>query len=123
MVLTEVGILFLVFGGLVFKAFPPKKINHIYGYRSRFAMKAQSIWDEGQRCCANSFIMIGIVMSVLGVLEYFLFRGIHAGEATENTIEFVEILLSIVAIYIHCETHLRKMFYEDGSRKDSSDLK
>lgn len=121
MLLIEIGIIFAVFGGLLFRLFPPKKINHIYGYRSRFSMKAQSIWKEGQRYCADTFILIGVILSVLGVLEYFLFHGIHATKLIENTIEVIELLLSILVMYIRCETHLKNMFNEDGSTKSADE--
>lgn len=119
MLLIEIGTIFAVFGGLIFRLFPPKNINHIYGYRSRFSMKAQSIWKEGQRYCADTFILIGVIIFVLGVLEYLLFNSIHATKIIENTIEGIEILLSILVMYIRCETHLKNMFNEDGSIKNA----
>jgi len=121
MLLIEIGILFALVGGLIFKLFPPKRINHIYGYRSRFAMKAQSIWDEGQKYCANGFILTGIIMSILGLFEHFLFRGMNVVVTIENTVEATEVLLSILVIYICCEIHLKNMFNEDGSRKNAAD--
>lgn len=119
MLLLETGIIFAIFGGLVFRLFPPKKINHIYGYRSRFSMKAQSIWKEAQRYCANTFILIGVIIFVLGVLEYFLFQVINVTEMIEKTIEFIEVLVSILVMYFRCETHLKNMFNEDGSIKNA----
>lgn len=117
MLLIEVGAIFAVVGGLIFKVFPPKKINHVYGYRSRFAMKAQSIWDEGQKYCANGFLLTGIILSVLGLVEKHLFPGMNVSEIMQNSIGSIAILLCILGVYICCEKHLKKMFNEDGSVK------
>ena len=38
--------------GLVLKIFPPKKINAVYGYRTRRAATSQAAWDYAQRLCA-----------------------------------------------------------------------
>lgn len=40
-------------GGLILKIFPPKKINALYGYRTRRAASSQAAWDYAQRLCAN----------------------------------------------------------------------
>lgn len=38
--------------GLILKIFPPKKINALYGYRTRRAASSQATWDYAQRLCA-----------------------------------------------------------------------
>ena len=39
--------------GIDFENFPPKKINALYGYRTRRAASSQATWDYAQRLCAN----------------------------------------------------------------------
>ena len=111
MILIECGLLFLLFAGFAFKLFPPKKINHIYGYRSSFSMKTQSTWNEAQRYSANLFIITGIVLILLGGIQHLIFNESN----TMNTIQGIELLSSVIIIYIICEKHLRSLFNEDGS--------
>ena len=42
-VLTTNGLLFLL--SIIFWKFPPKKINHFYGYRTPKAMQNLEIWN------------------------------------------------------------------------------
>ncbi len=39
----------LVIIGYIYKMRPPKKINHIYGYRTRRSMKNQQVWDYANK--------------------------------------------------------------------------
>lgn len=76
-------------------------------------MKAQSIWSEAQRYCANTFIVVGIIMTVLGAVQYLLFKRSEASSIAQ----LIQILLAILIIYLLCERHLKSMFNEDGSKK------
>lgn len=64
------GVIFLVIG-VFFYFFPPKKINYIYGYRTRTSMKNQEKWDFSQKYSAikmiqGSFFLLAL--SSLGLL-------------------------------------------------------
>jgi uncharacterized membrane protein len=113
MLMIEIGVAFVLIAGVFFKLFPPKKINRIYGWHSRYSVKSQSTWDESQRYIANSFIVTGIILIILGALQYLVFKNSIA--ATVDQV--VEILLSVFLIYLNCERHLKKMFREDGSKR------
>lgn len=58
--------------GLIFKIFPPKKINGIYGYRTINSMKNQKIWDYSQVIGANSMILVGVLLGVIGLIFYLV---------------------------------------------------
>ncbi|MEG0772829.1 SdpI family protein [Clostridium sp.] len=108
--LFTVGIINAVVG-VIFKVFPPKKINNIYGHRTRFSMKNQDTWNEAQRYSANSFMILGVFFILLGVLcNYFL------KEIREET-QFTVFILGTIAMIWYDEIHLRKVFNEDGTRK------
>lgn len=113
MFLIVCGIGFTVFAGVLFKLFPPTRINHIYGWRSKFAMKNYDTWNEAQKYSANLFIIVGLALLILGMGQrYFL------GELEElKGLQFVAAFASVLLIYIICETHLRKVFHKDGTRK------
>ena len=64
------GILVLTGGcftlaGYITKRFPPKKINHLYGYRTRTSMQHQEAWDFAQKYSANEMMKLGTIMLVL----------------------------------------------------------
>lgn len=60
------------FIGVIFKVFPPKKINYIYGYRTRLSMKNQETWEEAQRFSAYSMIILGVISVILGLILNFI---------------------------------------------------
>jgi uncharacterized membrane protein len=57
---------------IVYKLFPPKKINSLYGYRTRRSMKSQKMWDEGNRISANMLLWAAILTNLFQVSSYFL---------------------------------------------------
>lgn len=58
-----VGGIFLI-TGLITMKFPPKKINGLYGYRTKNSMKSQERWDLAQRTASNLMIRYGVIMLV-----------------------------------------------------------
>jgi len=110
MPLLFLGLLFLVIG-FIFKFLPPKKINIIYGWRTFFAAKNQDTWDEAQKYGANLMIIFGIASVLLGCLIYILVRDLHI------ILGFIGFILSISALILLGELHLRKVFNSDGNRK------
>lgn len=65
--------MFILFGGiklitgLIFKLFPPRNINRIYGWRTKLSMKNEETWKEAQRHGANLMILGGLINVVLGL--------------------------------------------------------
>ena len=54
----SVGPLFLVLS-IIYRIFPPKKINDFYGYRTRRAMQSQQSWDYANKLSANLMLLVG----------------------------------------------------------------
>ena len=109
--MSKVGI-FIIITGLIFKLFPPKKINYLYGHRTRFAMTNQDIWQMAQRKSAIGLILLGVVIVALNLILKTL-----STDVTEN----IEGMIFIVGIVIHVlviETILKRSFNKDGSRKN-----
>jgi len=61
-----------VFLGIFFAKFPPKKINHYYGYRTTRSMKSQEAWDFAQVYGAKKMFWAGWVMLAMGVMMLLL---------------------------------------------------
>lgn len=93
-------ILFLL--GLIFKLYPPKKINPWAGFRTRLAMSDQTLWDEANRLGSLIFIKVGLVSMALGLIFFLLdwenyFWVIHALT-----------ILSVIAGIFYINRHLKK---------------
>ncbi|MEM9547245.1 MAG: SdpI family protein [Bacteroidota bacterium] len=67
---TSTGLIFIVVAIITAK-YPPKKINHIYGYRTKNSMKSKDRWDFAQEYSTDLMQKYGIVMVLLGFLGYF----------------------------------------------------
>lgn len=65
------GIIFLI-TRLLTKAFPPKKINGIYGYRTRQSIKSQKHWDFAQKHSTGIMIRGARILLIIGLLFPFL---------------------------------------------------
>ncbi|MFM7729143.1 MAG: SdpI family protein [Flavobacteriales bacterium] len=65
------SVFFLALGFAMVK-FPPRKINPWYGYRTQSSMKSQEAWDYAQRICSRKFILIGVVMLVVALVEWLV---------------------------------------------------
>ena len=74
-------ILFLV--GWVMTKWPPKKINHWYGYRTPKSMKSEENWHFAQKKSAKLSKIFGVLIIVLTPLfdyleiNFWIFFGIY----------------------------------------------
>ncbi|GAA0125097.1 SdpC immunity protein SpdL [Clostridium sp. CTA-19] len=100
-----------IFIGFIFKAFPPRKINRIYGYRTKLSMKNEDTWNVAQKYSANTFIILGFIYLALEFILNQLSKTINV--SYENII----ILIGLVIMIILDEMHLKKIFNNDGNRK------
>jgi len=92
--------------GYITKRFPPKKINHLYGYRTKTSMRNQEVWDFAQRYSADEMIKLGLVMLVLAA-------GAWLAEIQFTGDIFVAIALTVVfplVMLFQIETELKKRF-------------
>lgn len=94
--------------GLIFKTWPPKKINWLYGYRTKASMRDLDTWREGNRYSTKLIIQIGLLMFVLGVACFYLF---HFLLGLLLLIGLMLVLL-IVSLLL-TERHLKRKFYRD----------
>jgi uncharacterized membrane protein len=68
---AALGIVFVITGYIFFKK-PPKKINHLYGYRTSSSMKTQERWDFAQKHSAKLIYRYGIYMILISLLGLVL---------------------------------------------------
>ncbi|MGC5776847.1 SdpI family protein [Paenibacillus pabuli] len=65
------GVCYFVLGFMVYKK-PPKRINGIYGYRTPRAMSNPELWEEAQRYSANLMMQFGVIITVFGIIGFWL---------------------------------------------------
>ena len=104
------GLIFLIIG-ILYKLFPPKKINWIYGWRTGFAVKNQDIWVEANRSGAVLLMCGGIFLVLVGILSGALF---------EHAVRYIfapSAIITLAVIIIIGEVRLRKIFDKTSNRK------
>jgi len=79
------GFIFFV-AGLITYAFPPKKINHIYGYRTQKSMKNQNNWDFAQRFSSKKMAQGGLFLMFMSCSKMIV-----------NTTETIDIVIGVIS--------------------------
>lgn len=64
------GTVLLLAGCLLYK-YPPKRINILYGYRTKSSMQNQETWDFAQRVCARVAMKAGVFCTLASVSGLF----------------------------------------------------
>ncbi|RZJ67926.1 MAG: SdpI family protein [Flavobacterium sp.] len=100
-----VGLIFVIVS-IIMLAFPPKKINGLYGYRTSASMKSQKHWDFAQRF--SSFRMIEAGIFLLGFSFASNYFGINPVKSAVGTI--VLLLASTLYLILRTEIALKKKF-------------
>lgn len=104
------GIIFL-FAGLIQYRFPPKKINSLYGYRTRSSMKSQERWEFAQQYSANQFIRIGLVLCASSLLgTWFPLTDIWGA-----LLGLVTVIVAVVVLIIRVEKKINQKFELDDA--------
>jgi uncharacterized membrane protein len=57
------------------KLWPPKKINHFYGYRTPRSTQNQLAWDEANAYSADLLMWAGISTLLIQLISYFVVGG------------------------------------------------
>lgn len=108
-VLSINGLLFFL--SLIFSAFPPKKINNFYGYRTQKSMLNEDIWQFANK----EFIAALIKYSLMGFIAALILSSIGSGKI--NWQPMVIMLFSLGAAILKTEQGLKENFNEEGKRK------
>lgn len=99
------GIIFFI-AGIILKKYPPKEINHLYGYRTKRSMTSQETWDFSQQFAANQLMVFAVLLALLSLIG--LFFKPNAGIATILAITLL--LLICVLLILRVEKALKKKF-------------
>ncbi|MEE1898128.1 SdpI family protein [Flavobacterium rakeshii] len=105
LVLGMSGLVFILVGAIMY-IFPPKKINHFYGYRTPRSMASQERWDFSQKYSSVLLIISGVVLVPLGVIISLL----SISHKTDVLLSIPLLLLSVLLFFIKTERELKKRF-------------
>jgi uncharacterized membrane protein len=105
LILSICGLIFLL-AGFIQQRFQPKKINHLYGYRTSNSMKSQESWDFAQDYSAKKMMKTGAYITVLGLLTY----SIDFQHLWSVLTALVIVTISPLLMLLQVETELKKRF-------------
>ena len=99
----------LILTGRIMLAYPPKKINWIYGYRTPASMKSQERWDFAQIVSSDAMIWVGISTTAFGLIVWAL--GYEELASIFTIIGWN--LLNLLVLYLYTERKINQEFGEN----------
>ncbi len=103
---------FMLLLGWLLKKFPPKKINHLYGYRTQRSMKNQATWEAANTYSSLVFFKVSLYSFFIPVALYFLYP--------QQNVLFTIITNTLLLLYVlyATEKHLKAHFDIQGNPLD-----
>lgn len=89
--------------------FPPKKINHFYGYRTKSSMKNQSRWDFAQRYSSKEMMKIGFVLMITSIIGFIT----NFGSLTNLFLGLGLMVLTMIILFIRVEKAIKTKFDDE----------
>lgn len=102
------GLVGFIFGltGIILLKFPPKKINSIYGYRTKRSMSNKKTWDFAQTYSGRLMAILGFIQMLLCMLSFV----IPAESSISITIAIGSVFIVPVVLFIKTESLLKSKF-------------
>ncbi|MGF7218217.1 putative membrane protein [Spirosoma lacussanchae] len=115
--------LVILFCGILYATYPPKKINFLYGYRTKKSMLNNDIWTTANSLAAKSLIIVQVSILII-IIVIALLERTHIIKLFSKATDFylVSMVVSTVSVLLPIfivEFELKKQFYKDGTRKIS----
>ena len=95
-----------VITGLIMYFFPPKKINYLYGYRTKNSMKNLERWTFAQRHSAKLMMWCGVVLVISGIAGVIL----KLDPNIMKIVGLVELIILVIFLFIKTETDINRKF-------------
>ena len=104
----------MIFLGWYMEKHPPKKINHVFGYRTPRSKKSQAAWDFAQKHCGRFWLRAGVVSLPVTAIVLFFCRDLDlvTFETVSLFVIFVQ-LLPLLAAIPATERALKRQFGEE----------
>ena len=101
---------------LFFQKKQPDSINPLFGYRTPFSMKNQQVWKEANRFSSQAMWVVAGLLVVFQGFSYWFIGGLESFTASGAFLA-----VASVGVLPVTEIHLRKMFDQNGQRKNTAD--
>ena len=108
LILLLTGGTFLL-AGIVQHKFPPKKINHFYGYRTTRSRRSQAHWTFAQAYSAQKMIQFSLAMIALGGLSW----GLDFSPPYPMALGLLLTVVFPLMMILNVERELKKRFPKD----------
>ena len=112
-----IPVVMLICGFFMYK-YPPKKINHIIGYRTSMSRKNMDTWKFAHDYCGRLWIKLGLLLLIMTIIIQIPFA--HSSEDIIGYMTvFVEVtqLVVLLGSIVFVERALKKTFDENGVRR------
>jgi len=90
--------------GLIYKFFPPKKINNWYGYRTARSMNSQEVWEYANKLGPNLIFAGGFLSILVGSITAYI------QPEKANTAALVAMFVGAIGGIVWIEGKLNKKF-------------
>ena len=105
------GPLLLLFA-FIFRLFPPKKINHYYGYRMPSAMRNQIVWNRANLYAAKVLIYGALLTILIQFIAFLIFKPF-----TSFLIGAIAVCIAALSVLPFTEKYISNNFDENGDEK------
>jgi uncharacterized membrane protein len=95
-----------IIAGLLMAKYPPRKINPLYGYRTRRSMQSQEAWNYAQRVSSRRIVLSGIA----GIFVFIAAWMLEFNEGIQVILMIATLFLSLVYVVYNVERNLKKKF-------------
>ena len=102
-ILAAAGTVMLLVG-IIMLIFPPRNINHIYGYRTKQSMESEENWQFAQTYSAKLMVILGASYVILGFGSSWL----ELSETLSGIISISMVVLGAVLLILKTESELKK---------------
>lgn len=100
-----IGIISIIAGWIMLK-YPPKKINSLYGYRTKSSMKNQERWEFAQKYSSKKMIRLGFWLSIFGLLGSL----IQVTEIASMIVGLTAMISMFVILFFKVEKAIKEHF-------------
>lgn len=104
-VLCSTGVIFILVGFMM-KKFPPKKVNQLYGYRSKSSMKSIDRWKFAQAYSSIELIKSGLVLTGVSLIGLIL----KISEMAGLVLSLILVILFPISVFIRTEKAIKNKF-------------
>lgn len=103
--------------GLIQYLFPPKNINHIYGYRTKRSKKNQANWDYAQRINTLILMKISALFIVISFIVNYVILILIPNFDNVFLPPIILLILTIIVFFLWTEMKLKK--FEKNNTENS----